>query len=288
MGQADPMEICEETNSDSIEVSGTDGGDIVSPDTAVDTDDMMDVPSDGANEAKLHRNTRIAALINQYSSSYDDNTTSPKQQLEYAKVLACALLEHFYPADQDFGVVPCTFDEMAKYGWTIELKGNRSNVFALPLHTIAASNIAGFMVQKRHHYLDHDGYERQKWVPHTYLAIMIDPLDTLDRWTSHHQCATHPPDIMSVSMGKAHIAHSHAYVIIGNRIDFYRYNGASHKEMEPLGKTNWRLELKSDAASLMLIRQMFKAAAAENVVYERCVEHGEVGTGVLKRKAGMK
>jgi hypothetical protein len=94
----------------------------------------------------------IPSLIGRYTSSYDDGS-APNEQLEYANMLATALLRHYYPESQGFIVVPGDYSLMGKYGWPVELKeslpkGKDLDPWNLPFHMIPAQNIAGVQVSK--------------------------------------------------------------------------------------------------------------------------------------------
>ncbi|KAF2443681.1 hypothetical protein P171DRAFT_42444 [Karstenula rhodostoma CBS 690.94] len=176
-------------------------------------------------------------------------------RLEKAKALAVALLEHYYPEGQGYRVEPAEFPLLQLGGWrtwiypedcydaaegktdTIKaaLKKNAKpvydtfagNIFADKFHQILPEHIAGYVVLSEVQYADGSTH----WAQHTYLAIMMDDLDTFQHWvpeklmrTTEEFVSMPRADILNDAMGRqAGVSSGYAILMLGPRFEFYNY-----------------------------------------------------------------
>ena len=126
--------------------------------------------------------------------------------LDKAKALAVVLLEHYYPADQGYRVEHAAFPLVQFGGWRTWIypedcytatkrksdnmkagvKKNAEpvyetwagNILADKFHRIFPEDIAGYVALNEVQYEDGS----TGWAQHTYLAIMMDDLDTFEHW----------------------------------------------------------------------------------------------------------
>lgn len=144
-------------------------------------------------------------------------------------------------------------------------------------HCIPCECIAGFVVYKTYTVPTPDGPEAEKLFPHTYLAIMIDDLQTMQLWDSYN---SHAPraDVMAYSLGvHGKIDKGYGILIIGPRIEFYRYDNTAFKPTSHFSKDNWGFDLSEDNPAI--VNQIFEAVASTTVQYQ----NGELGYGASRQ-----
>lgn len=176
-------------------------------------------------------------------------------RLEKAKELAIALLGYYYPEEQGFKVQPVDFPLVKPGGWRTwvypeecynaprrkvagmkgSLKKNikpiyepfSGNINADKFHRIEPKHITGYVVLSEVQYPDGS----MEWAQHTYLAIMMDDLDTFEHWVPEHFTSSKMEfvsmprvDIMNDALGvQAGILEGYAILMLGPRIEFYNY-----------------------------------------------------------------
>jgi hypothetical protein len=186
-------------------------------------------------------------------------------RLEKAKVLAAALLEHYYPKDQGYRVEPAEFPLLQFGGWrtwvypencyaATKRKGDHikgrlkknvkpmyetwgGNITADKFHRILPEHIAGYVVLSEVQYEDGS----TGWAQHTYLAIMIDDLDTFEHWVpeklmqpAKNFVSMPRADILNDAMGsQAGLATAYAIIMLGPRFEFYNYQAKPAWEEKP-------------------------------------------------------
>lgn len=178
-------------------------------------------------------------------------------RLEMAKSLAEALLKYYYPENQGYRICPTNFPLVKLGGWRTwvypencysaprrkisslvgPLKKNAKPVYdtfggdlaADKFHRIDPEHITGYVVLNEVQYPDGS----TGWAQHTYLAIMMDDLDTFQHWVPETQASSSKDfvslpraDILNDAMGaQAGISKGYAMIMLGPRIEFYNYNG---------------------------------------------------------------
>lgn len=186
-------------------------------------------------------------------------------RLEKAKHLAVALLEHYYPKEQGYRVEPVGFPLLQFSGWRTwvypedcyatakrkadnlkaGLKKNPKPLYATwsgsinadKFHRIFAEHITGYVVLHKVQLEDGSMGRAQ----HTYLAIMMDDLDTYQHWVPEkfmrpdkNFISIPRADILSDAMGRqADIAKGYAIIMLGPRLEFYEYQAKSAWEEKP-------------------------------------------------------
>ncbi|KAL1601538.1 hypothetical protein SLS60_006453 [Paraconiothyrium brasiliense] len=186
-------------------------------------------------------------------------------RLDLAKELAATLLKHYYPEEQGFRVEPVEFPLLQFGGWRTwiypedcyaatkrkadnmkaGLKKNPKpvyetwggNIQADKFHRILPEHIAGYVVMSEVQYEDGS----TGWAQHTYLAIMMDDLDTFEHWVPEKLMRPEDnfvslprADILNDSMGRqADIAQGYAILLLGPRIEFYNYQAKPAWEEKP-------------------------------------------------------
>ena len=187
-------------------------------------------------------------------------------RMDEAKKLAVALLKYYYPEDQGFRVCPTDFPLVKLGGWRTwiypencygaprrkltglvgPLKKNAKPVYSTfgnlwtdNFHRIAPEHITGYVVLSEVEYPDGS----KGWVQHTYLAIMMDDLDTFQHWvpethaSSSNVFVSMPrADILNDAMSvQAEILDGYAIIMLGPRIEFYKYYGKPEWEEKDWG-----------------------------------------------------
>lgn len=186
-------------------------------------------------------------------------------RLEKAKALAVALLEHYYPKEQGYRVEPAEFPLLEFGGWRTwvypedcytatkrkndnmksSVKKNAKpvyetwagNVLADKFHRILPEHIAGYVVLSEVQYEDGS----TDWEQHTYLAIMMDDLDTFEHWVPEKlmrpdKAFVSMPraDILNDAMGRqAGVSNGYAILMLGPRFEFYNYTAKPAWEEKP-------------------------------------------------------
>jgi hypothetical protein len=182
--------------------------------------------------------------------------------MEHAKALALALLQHYYPESQGYMVRPSSLGPIAKHGMNSLLKGNDGSdpdfnllppkkdskkgkkkkptkkqeqaesarqfnhwwplTVAMNWHVIEPEDIAGFEVLKSTAIA---GAENE-YVPYTYLAIMIDDLETFSSFAATND--VHRGDILTDVLCRTQkIQSGYGILLFGTRLEFYDFsNGA--------------------------------------------------------------
>lgn len=262
-------------------------------------------------------------------------------RLGEAKKLALAILEHYYPADQGFCVMPVDRNPMFEGGqqfWIFpencyqsetrmeHMKANKSKKKqkkqAVPEPELAVvsdqklkpnsrpvyqpyninyrilpENITGYVVLSN---VPQDGEDEKfepmmEWVQHTYLAILMDDLETFAHWVpdrlqnSEKTFVTNPrADILSDAMGyQANIEIGHAMILLGPRLEVYDYH-AKPVWQEPRSDSDddiaslyalstcfsqldgdWFVDLRSGGPdqTLEAVHQLFKRVIHRDVIY---------------------
>ena len=106
-------------------------------------------------------------------------------------------------------------------------------------HRIEPEHIAGYVVLSEVHYPGGG----TGWAQHTYLAIMMDDLDTFEHWvpesfTSSSMDFVSLPraDVMADALGaQAGIAEGYAILMLGPRVEFYEYKAKPEWEERDRG-----------------------------------------------------
>ncbi|PVI03891.1 hypothetical protein DM02DRAFT_213069 [Periconia macrospinosa] len=170
---------------------------------------------------RLDQHPTIPSLYQTYNDGFKQ--LAPKAlQLQRAKDLALALLQHYYPKSQGFTVEPTEPLNIARHGWNFWLaphdynpqdKKSKLPTYHSPFedkqHHIRPEHITSFrVVSEQEFYNDsddatanpeeHDDLNRdqvsadtgppkqrpttKKPVEHTYLTILLDDLSTFPRW----------------------------------------------------------------------------------------------------------
>ncbi|KAJ4348023.1 uncharacterized protein N0V89_009395 [Didymosphaeria variabile] len=186
-------------------------------------------------------------------------------RLDIAKELAATLLEHYYPEEQGYRVEPVQLPLSQFGGWRTwiypedcyaatkrkadnlkaGLKKNPKpvyetwggNIQADKFHRILPEHIAGYVVLSEVQFEDGS----TGWAQHTYLAIMMDDLDTFEHWVPEKLMRPEKnfvsmprADVLSDSMGRqAEISHGYAILMLGPRFEFYNYQAKPAWEEKP-------------------------------------------------------
>jgi hypothetical protein len=117
-----------------------------------------------------------------------------------------------------------------------------------------------------------DGTHSEQSFPHTYLTVLVDDLATIAQWQPDNT-TNNRGDIMAYSMGvRAKIQTGYGIVIIGPRIEFYKYDNDSNKPMQRLQKDNWAFDMRTESPAM--VGQTFEFVAAKTVVYQNGVLGG--------------
>ncbi|KAL5420242.1 hypothetical protein PMIN06_000234 [Paraphaeosphaeria minitans] len=194
-------------------------------------------------------------------------------RLEKAKALAVALLEHYYPMEQGYRIEPADFPLLQFGGWrtwiypedcytTTKRKADNmkaglkknsrpiyetwtGNILADKFHRISPEHITGYVVLSEMQYEDGS----TDWAQHTYLAIMMDDLDTFEHWVPEKLMGPDKAfvsmpraDILSDAMGRqAGVSSGYAILMLGPRFEFYNYTAKPAWEEKP-----WEHYLRPD------------------------------------------
>ncbi|ORY15424.1 hypothetical protein BCR34DRAFT_598408 [Clohesyomyces aquaticus] len=262
------------------------------PAIRVDPDTVPDI-----TQSKLLKIPDLCAQCYSYYDAYSHPKATMESHLERAKHLAHALLRHYFPSSQGFIVEPTSLLPTSKYGWSMETlpaeqighqkgktpkrKSNPEPSVDPTYHLIPADLITGFVVKKRYIETDpEDNSETEIAIPHTYLAIMIDTLATKPTWQTN-PCQR--GDIMSYHLGHlSQIEKGTAILIVGNMVEFYRFNlkNEKHQYMSRLVQKDWSLPM--DESHLALVNQGFMHVVQAHVVYQ----DGFVGEGATRWNTG--
>lgn len=195
----------------------------------------------------------------------DEGRAHHGSRLEKAKKLAIALLGYYYPKDQGYRVEPVEFPLLHFGGWrtwvfpedcyaaprrkSAKFKGPLKkkavpvyetwggNLNADKFHRILSEHITGYVVLNEVQYPDGS----KGWAQHTYLAIMMDDLDTFQHWVpeelmspAENYISMPRADILNDAMGvQAGISHGYAIIMLGPRIEFYNYKAKPAWEEKP-------------------------------------------------------
>jgi hypothetical protein len=130
---------------------------------------------------------------------------------------------------------------------------------------------------------DEDGSHSEQGFPHTYLTVLIDDLATIEQWQPENGplAINNRGDIMAYSMGvRARIQTGYGIVIIGSRIEFYKYDNDSNKPMQRLQKDNWAFDMRTESPAM--VGQTFEFVAAKTVLYQ----NGILGGGAQRNVMG--
>jgi hypothetical protein len=250
-----------------------------------------------AQGQQMHEIPRLVHLCNEYCNGYADRNTSVETHLSRAKMFAEALLAPLYPQDQGFRILPASFDNMARHGWSIQEKGAQVTDVDRPpwpfpghkdrYHLIPRHCICGFGVHKLVDGGIENGQPSQKLQPHTFLAIMIDDLRTMPWWLPVSQSANCRGDILALSLGQQ-IREGYGIVIIGTCVEFYQFSLETFNPMktfEPLKisklvgenvggrkvpelvrrELRWHYDMKD--ADLAAVSDAFERAAMQDIIY---------------------
>jgi hypothetical protein len=210
--------------------------------------------------------SHLQHLFEAYTASYNDNASPNSTRMEHAKALALALalalLQHYYPESQGYMVRPSSLGQIAKHGMNFLRKGNDGSdphfnllppkkdskkgkkkkptkkqeqaesarqfnhwwplTVAMNWHVIEPKDIAGLEVLKR---TTIAGAENEH-VPYTYLAIMIDDLETFPSFAATYD--VHRGDILTDVLCRTQkIQSGYGILLFGTRLEFYGFsNGA--------------------------------------------------------------
>ncbi|KAF2263661.1 hypothetical protein CC78DRAFT_267802 [Lojkania enalia] len=249
----------------------------------------------------MHKIPRILYLISSYAASYSVITATPNSQLDCANSLFHTLLTHYFPRDQGFQVQKW---EPCKYDWSIELKSRTKDPKARAkeqpiFHRVPRENIGGFVVEKMHFVPRDNSHKDEEWIPHTFLAIMIDNLSTKPTWST--TALVQPRDILvpafslppsiynsnsptqtSLSTPAPHtpILSAPAFLVLGPQIEFYTFDLHAERESDMCAsvKPHRGHVIRICAENKIALGQMFEWVAGWEVRYE----DGRVGEGARK------
>lgn len=132
-----------------------------------------------------------------------------------------------------------------------------------------------------------DGTHSEQSFPHTYLTVLVDDLTTINQWRPDNGASgtNTRGDIMAYSMGvRAKIQTGYGIVILGPRIEFYRYDNDDNKPMQRLQKDNWAFDMRTESPAM--VSQTFEFVASKTVLYQ----NGVLGTGsrrVMAKATGL-
>jgi hypothetical protein len=207
--------------------------------------------------------SHLQSLLDTYVASYNDDATLNTTRMEHAKALALALLQHYYPIHEGFLIQPSALGPMTRHGINFMLKADDGSspsftdlppkkgskktkrkltkaqtekqrlaevhkrfihywplVTSLKWHTIEPDDIAGFHVMKKAAVNDVDQGEYR---PHTYLAILIDDLQTLPVFADTND-VQHGDILADLLSRTAQIRAGYGVLLFGTRFELYAFD----------------------------------------------------------------
>ena len=208
---------------------------------------------------------QFQTIYEAYHSSYTDSTTTNATRMQHGKALAFILLTHYYPTSQGYTVEPSSLGPIVKHGLNFMIasefglnsinppppkkplkkgkkKGNNThrghanfseeayvarNVFNLDWDWIRPEDIAAFIVMRNVKLVDQNtGTVTDEKRPYTYLAIIIDDLESLPRHLSLN--TMHRSDVLADALCRtARLDEGYGILLYGPRLELYAYNAGA-------------------------------------------------------------
>jgi hypothetical protein len=244
-------------------------GDTGVPNPVIEGNSLLDALPQDSSTATLPGH--LQQLCNVYAASYDDDTSLSLTRMEHAKALVLALLQHYYPESRGYKVQASSLGPIAKHGMTFLLKADdgtdpdfaplppnkdpkkgkkrptkkqlenqekaeyaRQFNYWYPLtnamtwHYIEPENIAGFEVLKKS---TAPGAVEDVYHPYTYLAIMIDDLQTFLSFAASDD--VHRGDILTDLLCRSgKIRFGHGILLFGTRLEFYDFDNGEETTID--------------------------------------------------------
>lgn len=239
-----------------------------------------------SQEIVLPIDDRLQTLYNTYHTCYAFPITAHSAHMQYARDLAFALLQRYYPVSENYQVESCALGPLARYGINFEMKVDgepdsdtdmprtkkekttkkEKPVNADPVwHDIVPENMAAFVAKKGTTELV-EGTQTIVWRAHTHLVILLDDLSTFHRWSRDN--LNHRGDALADLSGVVGgMQRGHGILFFGPRLELYSYDSNNaYKPVKPFTNLNWRIDMRT--TSLAEVDVVLRNFAQQEPVYQ--------------------
>lgn len=228
---------------------------------------------------------RLQALYNTYHTSYAFPISPHSAHMQHACDLAVALLQHHYPASQQYRIEPCALGPITKYGVNFILKDDDEPDSDIDLpkstkrktmtkkkamlddptwHVIEPENMAAFVVKKGTAEVV-EGVQTLNWRAHTHLVVILDDVTTFPRWSRDN--FIHRGDVLSDLSGViGGMQTGRSILFFGPRLELYSYDANdAYKPIKPWTCPHWRTDMRT--TSLAEIEEALRNFTTHEPVY---------------------